>query len=73
MRIPSKHASPQAVVSLVRFWLQTVSPLVCGVSFERKRSSCPLLSYSETSFCGPRQRKCVSSWCVSVLITRNPS
>ena len=24
MRIPSKHAVPQAVVSLVRFWLQTV-------------------------------------------------
>ncbi len=37
MRIPSKHASPHAVVSLVRLGLHVTSPAVWGVSFERNR------------------------------------
>ena len=44
MRIPSKQAGPQAVVSLRRFWLQIVAPSVCGVSFERNSRRCPLLA-----------------------------
>ena len=44
MRIPSKHAVPQAVVSLSLFWLQTVPPSVCGVSIDWKSSSRPLCS-----------------------------
>ena len=74
MRIPSKQAVPQAVVSLVRFWLQTVSPFVCGVSIDWNSSNRPLCCQRETSFCGPRHRNVgPSSRCVSVLKTRKPS
>ncbi len=56
MRMPSKHAVPHAVVSLPRFWLQTSSPSVCGVSTDWKSRSRPLCSQSDESFWGPRHR-----------------
>ena len=43
IRMPSKHAVPQAVVSLPRVWLQTVSPFVCGVSIDWKSRRRPLV------------------------------